>query len=108
MAVAKCLTGGALVRVRQGQWVYAVLPKGAKVGSNVPRDRQGNPRDAVDVQGMKAAKVVSLRAEDLTPGSLVWLADPGSAGQTLPGMLTVWCHVIKEPPPRAPRTAVST
>ncbi len=104
MAIAKCVMGGAVVRVRKNQWVYAVLPKSAKVGSNVPRDKHGNPLASVEVENARAARAVSLRESDLEPGSFVWLADPGSIGQSLPGMLTVWMHEIKPPPPRAPRT----
>lgn len=87
MANAKCIHGGAQFNVRVGTRVAAILRPGKKYGTGpVPSDSY----DTISVT--RARGDYSLDADDLEPGTIVWVIDPDSRGNDAenPDAMTAW------------------
>jgi hypothetical protein len=85
MKIKECATG-TIRTVRAGMRAARVIRPTQRPFTMTP--------DAIDVATRGDGRVEVLTPGDLTPGTLVYLLDPGSLGQNTARTWTCWANVV--------------
>ena len=82
--IAECVHGGARCVLRAGSIAVAILRPGERFGSGpVPNDKD----EAILVRSKRAGDI-RLDADDLAPGTIVWIVDRSQGPED--GRYTAW------------------